>query len=62
MAHLHDLVEESSAITSSINGVDYNDDYDHEDDDTMRSLLVFESHEFYHPPSNTIAIFGAYYK
>ena len=40
-------------------GVDYNNDDDHEDDDTMPSLLVFEPQEFAWPPSNTISIFGA---
>ena len=42
MANLHGLLEEDSTITSSTAGVDYNDDYDHKNDDTMPSLLVFE--------------------
>ena len=58
MDHFHDLVEEDSTFTSSTTGVDYNNDYDHEDDDTMPSLLVFEPQEFAHPPSNAISIFG----
>ena len=41
MSHLHYLVEEASTITSIITGVDYNDEYDHEDDDEMTSLLFF---------------------
>ena len=39
MDHLHDLVEEASTITSSMTGVDYNDDYDHKYDYAMPSLL-----------------------
>ena len=58
MDHSHDLVEEDSTFTSITTGVDYNNDYDHEDDDTMPSLLVFEPQEFAHPPSNAISIFG----
>ena len=42
MAHLHDLVEEASTIYSSMTGVDYNYDDEHEDDDAIPSLLVFE--------------------
>ena len=30
MAHLNDLVEEASTINSSITGVEYNNDHDHE--------------------------------
>ena len=59
MAHLHGLVEEASTITSSMTGVDYNDDYDHEDDDAMPSLLAFEPQEFTWTSSNEINIFGA---
>ena len=59
MAHLHDLVQESSTITISKTGVYYNNYYDQEDDDTMTSLSVFETQEFTRPPSNEIAIFGA---
>ena len=40
-------------------GFDYNNDYDHEDYDTIPSLLVFEPQEFSPPPSNSISIFGA---
>ena len=58
MAHLHDLVEESSTITSSTTGVYYNDDDDHEDNALMPSLLVSEPREFVRPPLNTIAVFG----
>ena len=46
MDHLHDLVDQASNITSSTTGVDYNDDYDHEDDDAMPSLLFFEPQDF----------------
>ena len=35
MVHLHDLVEEASTITIIMTGVDYNDDYNHEDDDAI---------------------------
>ena len=42
MAHLNDLVEEASTINSSITGVEYNNDHDHEDDDAMPSLLFFD--------------------
>ena len=59
MAHLNDLLEKASTITSSTTGVDYNDKYDHEDDDAITSLLVFEPQDFPQPPSNKIAIFGA---
>ena len=59
MAHLHDLLGQDSNITISMTGVDYNDDYDHKDYDTMPSLLVFEPQEFSRPLSNAIAIFGA---
>ena len=59
MAHLHDLVEEASNIISSTTGVYYNNDYDHENYDAIHSLLVFEPQEFFRPPSNIIAIFGA---
>ena len=45
MAHLHHLVDEDSTITSSITGVDYNNDCDQEDD-AMPPLLVFEPQEF----------------
>ena len=41
MAHLHDLVEEDSTITSSTTGADYNDDGEQEDDDAIPSLLVW---------------------
>ena len=51
MAHLHDLVKQDSTVTSSMTGVDYNDYYDHKDDDAMPSFLVFESQEFARPPS-----------
>ena len=47
MAHLHYLVDETSTITSITTGVDYNDDDDHEDDDTMPSLLVFTLNSLY---------------
>ena len=53
MAHLHDLVEEASTITSSTNRVDYNDDDDHKDNASMPSLLVSEPREFVRPPLNT---------
>ena len=43
MDHLHDLVEEASTIYSIMTGVDYNYDDEHEDDDAIPSLLVFES-------------------
>ena len=59
MYYLHDLLEEAITITSSTTGVDYNDENDHEDDDTMPSLLVFEPQDFVRPPSNAISIFGA---
>ena len=59
MASLHGLAEEASNITSSTTGADYNDDYDHEDDESIPSLLVFELQEFIRPTSNEIAIFGA---
>ena len=59
MPNLHDLVEEASNITSIINGVDYKYDYDHEDDDTIPSLLVFDTQEFAQFPSNKISMFGA---
>ena len=39
MAHLHDLVEEDSTITSSTTGVDYRDYDYHKDDDAMPSFL-----------------------
>ena len=58
MAHLHDLVEEASTITSSTNRVDYNDDDDHKDNASMILLLVSEPQEFVQPPLNTIAVFG----
>ena len=59
MDNLHDLVEEAINITISTTGVDYNNDDDHEDDDAMPSLSVFEPPEFVCTPSNTIDIFGA---
>ena len=40
MAHLHYLVWQGSTITISMTDVDYNNDYEHEDDDAMLSLLV----------------------
>ena len=40
MAHLYDLVEKASTITSSTTDVDYNDDYDHKCDDTMTSFFL----------------------
>ena len=43
MAHLNYLVQEDSTITSIMTGVDHNDDYDHEDDESMPSLLVFNT-------------------
>ena len=58
MAHLHDLVEETSTITIITTGVYYNNDYDHEDNDAIPSLLVFEPQKFVWPPSNIISIFG----
>ena len=45
-------------ITSIMNGIDYNDDYDNKDDDVMPSLLVFETQEFAWPHSNEISIYG----
>ena len=51
MSHLHYLLGEDSNITISMTGVDYNDYYDHKDDDAMPSFLVFESQEFARPPS-----------
>ena len=62
MDHLHDLVEYSSPITSSTTGVDYNNDNDHEYDDAIPSLLVFELQEFVWPPPNAISIFVTEYK
>ena len=40
MAHLHYLVWQGSTITIIMTDVDYNNDYEHEDDDAMLSLLV----------------------
>ena len=40
MAHLHDLVEEDSTITSSTTGVDYSDYDYHKDDDAMPSFFL----------------------
>ena len=57
MAHLHDLVEEASTITSSTTGGDYNYDGDHKDDDVRPSILVLDPQEFFQPPSNSIAVF-----
>ena len=62
MYHLHYLVYEASTITSSMTGVDYNDEDDHEDDYSMPSLLVFDPQEFVRPPCKKISIFGNYYK
>ena len=59
MSHLHDLVEGSSKITSSMTGVDYNNDDDHEDDDTMPSFLFLDPQEFIRSSSKAISIFGA---
>ena len=59
MAHLHDLVEEASTMTSSMTGFDYSDDDDHEDDDATPSLIIFYLQEFVRPPSNPIYIFGS---
>ena len=59
MAHLHDLVKEDSTVISSMTGVDYNHYCDHEDDDAMTSLFIFDPQEFAQPPSNTISIFGS---
>ena len=42
MVHLHYLVEEDNIITSSRNGVHYNDDEDHVYYDVMPPSLVFE--------------------
>ena len=58
MAHLHDLVEETSTITIITTGVYYNNDYDHEDNDAIPSLLVFKPQKFIWIPSNTIDILG----
>ena len=52
MAHLHGLVEEAITITSSMTGVDYNDD--HKYDDATPSLLVSEPQDFIRPPSKSI--------
>ena len=38
MNHLCDLVDEASTITSSMTGVDYNDDNGHEYDEAMPSF------------------------
>ena len=57
MAHLHDLVVWDSTISSSVNGVNCNNDYEHKDDVVIPSLLVFEPQEFARPPSNAISIF-----
>ena len=62
MAHLHDLVEEASTMTSSMTGFDYNDDDDHEDNASMPSLLVSEPQEFVRPSLNIIVVFGNYDK
>ena len=62
MAHFHGLVEDNITITSGTTSVDYNDNYDHEDDDTMPSLLVFEPQDFSRPLSNAIVVFGDYKK
>ena len=59
MAHLYDLVEEAITITSSMTGVDNNNDFDHKDDDKLPLLLTFFPQEFAWPPSNAISIFGA---
>ena len=59
MSRLHDLVEGSSKITSSMTGVDYNNDDDHEDDDTMPSFLFLDPQEFIRSSSKAISIFGA---
>ena len=59
MDNFHDLVEEASNITSSANGVDYNDDYNHKYDYIMSLLLVFGIQEFNCPPLNAIVVFGA---
>ena len=59
MAPLYALVEQVSTITSSTTSVDYNDEDDHEYDDAIPSLLVFELQESVRPPSNVIANFGA---
>ena len=53
------MMEGDSTITVSMTGVEYRNDYDHEDDKKMTSLLVFEPQEFAWPPSNKISIFGA---
>ena len=58
ISHLHDLVEEDINITISMNGVCYNNDYDHEYDDAIPSLLVFKPQKFIWIPSNTIDILG----
>ena len=62
MAFFYDLLQDSSNITSSRTGVDYNDDADHKDDGAMSLLLVFQPQQFIRPPSNTISIFSADYK
>ena len=59
MTYLHDLVEKAITVTSSMTGVDYNDDNDHEDNASMPSLLVSEPQEFFRPPLNSISIFDA---
>ena len=59
IAHLNDLVEEDSTITISTTGVYYKNYYNHEDDDTITSLLFFGPQKFVWLPSNTISIFGA---
>ena len=58
MAHLHDLVQEASNITSSTTDVYYNDDDGHGDGDTISSLLDFDPQEFVYAPLNTIVICG----
>ena len=58
MSHLHDLLREASTINIRMTGVDYNDDYEHKDDDAIPSILVYDPQEFARPPLNVISIFG----